>query len=246
MPRLAVVLLGIMLLAACGSNSPTGPKGTSATESRTVSADLRNRFLFEHNAGFNGGRTFRWIPPIPIAVITSDDATTALLMEQFLAWEGALAGAGGVPFYEPQPVSGRVPSRGIFFAEGDLPGNVVGLADPFSDLAKLLRGEPVLRRSAFPAERSAIREVRVPETTAEGEIQRCVIVLDPIVNEARIAAVRSVIRHEIGHCLGFLGHVSNRNSVMHASACCPLTITADVRNMMRTLYNNPPGTEVTR
>jgi hypothetical protein len=55
-----------------------------------------------------------------------------------------------------------------------------------------------------------------------------------------------VLRHEVGHCLGFIGHVPNRNSVMHPSACCPLTITADVSRMMRTLYSNEPNTPVTR
>jgi hypothetical protein len=56
-------------------------------------------------------------------------------------------------------------------------------------------------------------------------------------------ALRSVIRHEVGHCLGFLGHVS---SGLMRPSCCLLNITSDVRNMMRQLYNLPPGTEVTR
>jgi predicted Zn-dependent protease len=69
--------------------------------------------------------------------------------------------------------------------------------------------------------------------------------LDPeIFGSAEAAA--AVIRHEIGHCLGFIGHVSNPRSLMHPTSCCPLTITADVRGMMRRLYRLAPGTPVTR
>jgi hypothetical protein len=32
---------------------------------------------------------------------------------------------------------------------------------------------------------------------------------------------------------------------MHATSCCPLTITTDVVGVMRTLYGLPPGTPVT-
>jgi hypothetical protein len=238
--------VALVSLAGCGSDSPTGPRSKTSAQTRTASADLKDRFLLDHNAGFNGGFTFRWVPPIPIFVITGDDVADTAIMEQFLAWEMALAGAGGSPFYEPRPVTNFLPSRGIILAIADLPGNVVGLGDPFSPLAQLPKGHnPVgarLRQLKVPA----IRKLEIPELTSGSEIQRCALVLDPVLLDAPLAAFNSVLRHEVGHCLGFIGHVPNRRSVMHPTACCPLTITADVSRMMRTLYNNEPNTPVTR
>jgi hypothetical protein len=245
MSRFAVVLLGILWLAGCArSDSPTGPKTGTAGESRTVSADLRDRFLLDHNAAFNGGVTFRWVPPIPIYVITGDEFTDNLIMEQFLAWEVALAGAGGTPFYEPQPIAQRVPQRGIFLAVADLPDNVVGLGDPFSEFAQRPRQDGVraaqIRRLRLP---QAAGRVEVPQISADSETQTCALVLDPVLLDGPETPLRSVIRHEVGHCLGFIGHVSTG---LMKPTCCALNITSDVRNMMRKLYNNPPGTPVTR
>lgn len=243
MRRFAVALLGIVWLAGCsGSDSPTGPKSGSAAQA--VSADLRDRFLLDHNASFNGGVTFRWIPPIPIYVITGDEFTDSLVMEQFLAWEGALAGAGGVPFYEPRQATQVVPQRGIFLATADLPDPVIGRGDVFSTFSEKPKQSGVraaqFRRLRLP---QATRTVEIPQISADSEILTCALILDPVVLDFPEARIRAVIRHEVGHCLGFLGHVS---SGLMKPTCCALNITSDVRNMMRKLYNNPPATVVTR
>jgi hypothetical protein len=241
MPRFALALLGVALLAGCGSDSPT--RSTTAAE-KTVSADLKDRFLLDHNAAFNGGVTFRRVPPIPIYVITGDEEVDNFLMEQFLAWEGALAGAGGVPFYEPREASDRIPQRGIFLAIADLPGKVVGLGDPFSEFAQKPKQTGVraaqIRRLRLP---QATGKVEVPQISAASEIQTCALVLDPVLFDGSETQLRSVIRHEVGHCLGFIGHVS---SGLMKPTCCALNITSNVQNMMRKLYNLEPGTEVTR
>jgi hypothetical protein len=239
---------------------------TGSTELQRVTGDLRNRFLHEHNAAFFGGRTFRWVTPIPIFTVTGDARVDRLILEQFLAWEAALGGAGGVPFYSPQAVARQVPPRGIFFATGDLPGQVVGLGNPFFTPTTSGGGggggggappgpppaspAPGDRGVAFELRRqlppTPVRRVEVPEVLSSGQIQRCVIVLDPVLDNVSDTALRTFIRHEVGHCLGFIGHVSS--GLMRASPCfpCRLNITSDVSNMMRQLYNLPPGTEVTR
>jgi predicted Zn-dependent protease len=79
------------------------------------------------------------------------------------------------------------------------------------------------------------------EVLPSGAIQRCRITLDPDVDSAR-NNIAVTIRHEIGHCLGFIGHVA---SGLMSPRCCQTTITAEVRDMLRQLYSLPPGTEVT-
>ena len=221
-----------------GSAASTSVQASEAqpAERRSVTVDLRDRFLLEHNAQFFRGRTFRWVAPIPLPILTGDPDVNGFLFEQFAAWERALAGAGGRPLFSLQPSSSSPPARGIFFVLEDLPGSVVGLGDPFSPL-----GEARRRISL----RAAARHVEAPEILTNGQILRCRISLDPVIfDDAEVAA--AVIRHEIGHCLGFIGHVSNRASLMHATSCCPLTITADVTGMMRRLYRLAPATRVTR
>jgi len=243
-----VLMLGLVLVSGCGKGSGgsqmTGPTAVQASETgKRVTANLTDPFLFDHNASFNGGRTFRWVTPIPIFVITPEPAVTNVVLEQFVAWEVALGGAGGAPFYSPQEVNPtRVPRRGIFFAEGDLPGNVVGFGDPFVMASESGRSTTArqLRRLAVPA---APRRVEMPEVLSTGEIQSCVIVLDPVLENASDTTIKSVIRHEIGHCLGFIGHVP---SGLMKPTCCALNFTPDVVGMMKKLYNLPPGTDVTR
>jgi len=229
-----IVVLSL-LVAGCGGTKD--PAGSTATAGQSLTANLRDRFLYDHNAAFNGGRSFRWVPPIPI-FIGDDD----FLLEQFLAWERALGGAGGTPFYAPQGTARSAPRRGIFFAVGDLPGNTVGFGCPFF-------GTPdgpcpgLAQRLSRVAVLGVSRRVEMPEVTAGGEIQRCVIVLDPVLENASENTARSIIRHEVGHCLGFIGHVA---SGLMKPSCCALNITSDVQGMMRKLYNLEPGTEVTR
>ncbi len=241
MRRLVLWGLAVLVLAGCGGSgsSPTGP----AAGTRTVGAELRDRFLFDHNAAFNDGRTFRWVPPIPIFVLTGDEELDGLVMDQFLAWEHQLAGAGGTPFYTPLDSTDRVPRRGIFLAVADLPGKVVGFGDPFF-AAQVPPGggrrSARLRQLRLPA---ATRELQIPELTADGQIERCILVLDPVVLDASVGTFRSVVRHEVGHCLGFIGHVS---SGLMKPTCCALNFTSDVTGMMRKLYHLPPGSDVTR
>ena len=244
---LALVSLGV---AGCGGGpggaAPTGPTAvrTAETGGRTAPAALHDRVLFDHNASFNGGRTFRWVTPIPIFVVTPDPVVTDLALDQFLAWESALGGVGGSPFYTPLGIDARhVPRRGIFFTVGDLPDRTLATGDPSVEFAEARRGASGLARRlpmlAAPAGPGALR---VPEITAGGEIQRCLITLDPVLDAASEATVKAVIRHEVGHCLGFIGHVS---SGLMKPTCCALNFTPDVVGMMKRLYGQPPGTEVT-
>jgi hypothetical protein len=258
MRGLVVLGLGLTLLVGCAgeksssssTTGPTGPELAKADGSVTAEAAIRDRFLFDHNPAFNGGLTFRWEAPIPIFILTGDAVLDDLLMQQFVAWEVALAGAGGMPMYQPQPITNRLPPRGIVLTVADLPGNVVGLGDPFSALAKAQEPGPGhamaqrLRQLSLP--QAPVRRLEIPELSVGNTIERCLLVLDPAVLEGSVALFTSTVRHEVGHCLGFIGHVSNRRSLMHASSCCPLTITSDVSRMMRRLYGLPPGTEVRR
>jgi hypothetical protein len=258
-----LVTIGLIVIGAwvAGCNrgsgsSTTGPTAVPAAEQsasamgKTVTANLRDAFLYDHNAAMNGGRTFRWVPPIPIYIVTGDAEVDEFLLEQFVAWEGALAGAGGTPFYAPQGMTRSIPRRGIFLAIGDLPDNVVGYANPTGDpIAETRRttsslGLKLRQLRNIPAGTS--RRLEMPELTASSEVQRCQIILDPALADASAAALKHVIRHEIGHCLGFVGHVASTASVMHPSACCPLAISGDVSGMLRRLYNLPPGTDVSR
>jgi hypothetical protein len=252
--------LALALATGCGkgsSSQTTGPTGSAtaaatpeqaASHGKAVTATLRNRFLFDHNAAFNDGRTFRWAPPIPIYIVTGDSLVDEFLLEQFVAWEGALAGAGGTPFYAPQGVTRSIPRRGIFIAFGDLPGNVVGYGDPtappFAQTRRMT--SPLARQLPRLTVPAAPRRLEIPELSAQSEIQRCQLILDPALLDMSDAVLKHVIRHEVGHCLGFVGHVGSTGSVMHASACCPLAVTGDVSGMMKQLYNLPPATEVTR
>jgi hypothetical protein len=232
----------VVLVSGCGKGSGdrvTGPTAEAPAGARRISAKLQNHFLYEHNAAFNAGRTARWVAPIPIYTGTGDPSLDEFLLAQFLPWEAALAGAGGSPFFSPQPMARRLPKRGIFFAIQDLPPGVVAAGDPIDPLAeKRRRVAPALPRVTLG---EASRHIQAPEIRANGEIQRCVIILDPDVAGLDDHRFGLVVRHEVGHCLGFIGHVA---SGLMRPTCCADAITPDVAGMMRTLYNLPPGTEV--
>jgi hypothetical protein len=249
--RTALALaLGSLVVTGCGRGSGgaamTGPTSVRSAEGNggTVAAGLRDGILFDHNASFNGGRTFRWVPPIPIFVVTPDAVVTDVALEQFLAWETVLGGVGGSPFYTPLGIDARrLPHRGIFFTVGDLPDPTLATGDPSVEFAERRQPASALaRRLPMLAGPAGPRALRVPEVTAAGEIQRCLITLDPVLDAASEATVKAVIRHEVGHCLGFIGHVS---SGLMKPTCCALNFTADVVGTMKRLYGLPPGTEVT-
>jgi hypothetical protein len=209
---------------------------------------VRDGFLFVHNAQFNGGRTFRWVSPIPIYILGPDAATNQLVLDQFLAWEAAMAGVVSTPFYVPLDVGGRrIPSRGILFERHTIPpqpgcpapapGFIIGgCSNPFA--------QPDQPPQLPLAEEQRLQTTQ-PEVRANGEIQTCVSQIDPVISTVNSFAMKFVIRHEIGRCLGFLGTVP---SGIMAPSCCTatssLTITPDVTGMMRTLYRLPPGTTV--
>jgi len=242
MGALVPLLLVLSLLAAgCGGGSKN-PTGSTVTAGRSVTAHLKDAFLFDHNAAFNDSRTFRWVPPIPI-YIGSGDVGGDFLLAQFTAWEAALGGAGGTPFYEPRPATRQIPSQGIFFAVADLPDPVIGFGDPFVSAAQSTRAASLGRTLRQGLPQVAARRVEMPEVLASGEIRRCVIILDENLDTVSAGTLALIIRHEIGHCLGFLGHVS---SGLMKPTCCGTEITSDVRGMMRKLYTLAPGTDVTR
>src|SRR5262245_3495802 len=61
-----VLMLGLVLVSGCGKGSGgsqmTGPTAVQASQTgKRVTANLTDPFLFDHNAAFNGGRTFRWV-----------------------------------------------------------------------------------------------------------------------------------------------------------------------------------------
>ena len=245
-------MLGLLMALGWGCSrgtesvaTPTGPTTVKAADAgKQVTAHLSDAFLSQHNAAFFGGRTFRWVPPIPIFIDTDDAALDQFVLNQFLAWETALAGAGGKPFYAPQPATRREPFRGIFFVIDDFLFDDTGVTHTF-DLEEALRHRSAslgrrLGRVAVPLRR---HRQEVPAIRSNGEIRQCAIELDTALLDATDAELAYAIRHEVGHCLGFIGHVP---SGVMAPLCCSLDITPDVSGMMRKLYTLPPGTEVTR
>jgi hypothetical protein len=239
-----VVALTAQLVAGCGSG-PSGATGPTAAGDKQVqqgkrgaTLELRDRFLYEHNAAFFGGRTFRWVTPIPIYLLTGDPSLDRLLLAEAQVWEGPLAGVAGVPFYQTLGQSSGVPPTGIFFAVEDLPDHFIGGANPFFQEprgagARLLRQV----RTTAPGRRQELRQV-----LPSGQITRCAVLLDPSLSFAPERAVRVTVRHEIGHCLGFGGHVG---SGLMRPTCCEMNITSNVIRMLRRLYSLPPGTVVT-
>jgi hypothetical protein len=239
-----------VLLSACGKSagesaaSVAGPTVHAASEASQV----RDGFLFEHNAQFTGGRTFRWVPPIPIYILGPVAATNQLVLDQFLAWEAAMSGVVSPPFYVPLDVGGsQIPSRGILFERHTIPpqpgcpspppGFIIGgCSNPFAS-----PDQP----PQLPLAEQTRPQVSVPEVRADGQIQTCVSQIDPLISTANSFTMKWLIRHEIGRCLGFIGTVP---SGIMAPSCCTatssLTITPDVAGMMRTLYRVPPGTTV--
>lgn len=244
MNRLTVPALVAALAWGCGGGSSGSTTATAppAAEARaggqTVSANLRDALLHKHNAKFFGNRTFRWIPPVPTFLLLDDPELQDVLFNEALVWEGIV----GQPLLEAQFISPDIPARGIFLTFAELPGDVIGRGDPFV-FAEVRRGSGRLGPRLRQLKLRATRRVEAPEILASGEIQRCEMTLDPELLDADDLTIRWTLRHEVGHCLGFIDHVK---SGLMRPTCCNLTVTSDLRSVMRKLYRLPPGTSVTR
>jgi hypothetical protein len=206
--RRAAYLLVLLVAVGCGggggksSSSPTTPTPTGIQDSR----------LWQFNARFAGGTTFRWRGPVPFK---KSNSATALL--QAHEW-GALI---GVDFVEADgPIGGRLME--VEFA--NLPGDVIGEGNPFA-----------LLRQPHPEEGLSLRQI------SRGETVTCRAKIDRAFNAPSIAP--HLFRHEIGHCLGFIGHTTE-GSVMDQGRCCPLSFGQTVEHVMRRLYELPIGTAV--
>lgn len=248
-----LVATGAMLWFGCEgrqSRSVAEPTAVSTTQSssaaRLVTVDLRDPLLFRHNAQFFGGRTFRWLPPVPIFILTGD----AFLDRQFDALVlGRWRDMTGVrSLFSRHPIVVQPPARGIYFSFADLPGGTVVSANPLSESMQSVdsteqSARAIARRLAQSGvSSSSERRMELPEVLPTGEIVRCEIMLDPITTTHGPSAAYALF-NGIGRCLGFVGPAPS--GVMSAK-CCSFSFTSDVRRVMRKLYSLPPGTPVSR
>ena len=234
--------LAAQLVAGCGggSSGATGPQGTvdqqAAQGKRNVTLGLRDRFLYDHNAAFFGGRTGRWVTPIPIHV-TGDPELDHILAAEARAWEGPLG--VGASLYQPLGPTRKVPQSGIFFAVDDLPGTTIGVADPYFQGRSGNGGAPSQTGPCHGCPGPA------PRATGGAPERRDPAVRDRPGREPgfsrRIGGPRDATTRD-RPLPRLRGHVK---SGLMRSTCCVLTITPNVVRMMRRLYSLPPGTEVT-
>ncbi|MBI3455467.1 MAG: hypothetical protein HY002_06740 [Candidatus Rokubacteria bacterium] len=125
--------------------------------------------------------------------------------------------------------------EGIRLRRTDLPGDVLGFSGlllPPTNIGVVVAQAP--RQS---------HSLRIPQAISN-RIRNCDVFLDPTLWNVDPAVLWHVIKHEVGHCLGFVDHTWESDSVMSQSVCCPMKIIPRVAAMMRELYTLPIGTEV--
>jgi hypothetical protein len=81
-----------------------------------------------------------------------------------------------------------------------------------------------------------------PMWRSNGKLAQCIIKLNTAVNSMSCHSIELVLQHEVGHCLGIMGH-TNDGGLMDPR-CCSSTITTAVRKGLALLYSLPPGTDI--
>ncbi len=71
---------------------------------------------------------------------------------------------------------------------------------------------------------------------------RCIIKLNTAIDSMGFHSTELVLQHEVGHCLGIMGH-TNDGGLMDP-VCCSSKITSPVRRGLALLYSLPPGTDI--
>ena len=77
---------------------------------------------------------------------------------------------------------------------------------------------------------------------SNGKMARCIIKLNTAINSMGCHSTELVLQHEVGHCLGIMGH-TNDGGLMD-SRCCSSKITTPVRRGLALLYALKPGTDI--
>ncbi|MBI1893284.1 MAG: hypothetical protein HYS14_04130 [Candidatus Rokubacteria bacterium] len=214
-----VIAFSVLALVGCGKSSPTG---STATTSVTAG---QQSIVSRHNAQFFNDKTTRWEVPINIFIVNPGGRD--ILRD----WEVQTGGAIRLNFIDYNP------GEGIRFRALDLPGNIVGFSGLF---------EPPSSAGVIVAQTPRIHTLRIPQVISN-RVRNCDVFLDPILWQSGAAVFWHVVKHEVGHCLGFVDHTFETDSVMsslESVPCCPTKIIPRVADMLRELYTLPIGTEV--
>ena len=81
-----------------------------------------------------------------------------------------------------------------------------------------------------------------PMWRSNGKMARCIIKLNTAINSMGCHSTELVLQHEVGHCLGIMGH-TNDGGLMDP-VCCSSKITSPVRRGLALLYALKPGTDI--
>lgn len=86
--------------------------------------------------------------------------------------------------------------------------------------------------------------VALPLMYTDGTIRACRIKINNVAHAARrCGLLKATVIHEVGHCLGFLGHTTD-GGLMDATANQATGANSNTRNMISLLYSLPPGTDI--
>ena len=86
----------------------------------------------------------------------------------------------------------------------------------------------------------------MPLMYTDGTIRACRIKINNVAHAARrCGLLKATVIHEVGHCLGFLGHTTD-GGLMDATANQATGANSNTRNMISLLYSLPPGTDISR